>query len=65
MFHVYVSFMFHRSLNCDLLISSFSSCFSDTGTKPPESGIFGFMINISALLGRYTLLGLTQKRNVN
>ncbi|NXW48250.1 DRAM1 protein, partial [Nyctiprogne leucopyga] len=24
---------------------------SDTGTKPPESGIFGFMINISALLG--------------
>ncbi|OXB69327.1 hypothetical protein ASZ78_015727 [Callipepla squamata] len=23
---------------------------SDTGTKPPESGIFGFMINISALL---------------
>ncbi|KAJ7399110.1 hypothetical protein BTVI_118258 [Pitangus sulphuratus] len=23
---------------------------SDTGTKPPESGVFGFMINISALL---------------
>ncbi|KAJ7414811.1 hypothetical protein WISP_81581 [Willisornis vidua] len=23
---------------------------SDTGTKPPESGVFGFMINISAIL---------------
>ncbi|KFP57990.1 DNA damage-regulated autophagy modulator protein 1, partial [Cariama cristata] len=33
----------------------FSSCFSDTGTKPPESGIFGFMINISALLGVVTM----------
>ncbi|XP_009954294.1 PREDICTED: DNA damage-regulated autophagy modulator protein 1, partial [Leptosomus discolor] len=31
------------------------SCFSDTGTKPPESGIFGFMINISALLGVITM----------
>uniref|UniRef100_A0A8C8B741 DNA damage regulated autophagy modulator 1 n=1 Tax=Otus sunia TaxID=257818 RepID=A0A8C8B741_9STRI len=28
---------------------------SDTGTKPPESGIFGFMINISALLGVITM----------
>eukprot|EP00076_Gallus_gallus_P046972 XP_416328.4 DNA damage-regulated autophagy modulator protein 1 isoform X3 [Gallus gallus] len=28
---------------------------SDTGTKPPESGIFGFMINISALLGAITM----------
>ncbi|XP_059582427.1 DNA damage-regulated autophagy modulator protein 1 [Alligator mississippiensis] len=28
---------------------------SDTGTKPPESGIFGFMINISALLGAVTM----------
>ncbi|XP_065536597.1 DNA damage-regulated autophagy modulator protein 1 isoform X4 [Lathamus discolor] len=27
----------------------------DTGTKPPESGIFGFMINISALLGVITM----------
>ncbi|XP_072207692.1 DNA damage-regulated autophagy modulator protein 1 isoform X2 [Excalfactoria chinensis] len=28
---------------------------SDTGTKPPESGVFGFMINISALLGAITM----------
>ncbi|XP_025939742.1 DNA damage-regulated autophagy modulator protein 1 [Apteryx mantelli] len=28
---------------------------SDTGTKPPESGIFGFMINISSLLGVATM----------
>uniref|UniRef100_A0A8C4WR24 DNA damage regulated autophagy modulator 1 n=1 Tax=Gopherus evgoodei TaxID=1825980 RepID=A0A8C4WR24_9SAUR len=28
---------------------------SDTGTKPPESGIFGFMINISAFLGAATM----------
>ncbi|XP_035744860.1 DNA damage-regulated autophagy modulator protein 1 [Egretta garzetta] len=34
---------------------SFSSCLSDTGTEPPESGIFGFMINISALLGVITM----------
>ncbi|NWU95440.1 DRAM1 protein, partial [Upupa epops] len=33
----------------------FSSYFSDTGTKPPESGIFGFMINISALLAGITM----------
>ncbi|KFV61049.1 DNA damage-regulated autophagy modulator protein 1, partial [Dryobates pubescens] len=33
----------------------FSSCFSDTGTKPPESGVFGFMINISALLAVITM----------
>nr|XP_009942625.1 PREDICTED: DNA damage-regulated autophagy modulator protein 1 [Opisthocomus hoazin] len=32
-----------------------ASTFSDTGTKPPESGIFGFMINISALLGVITM----------
>ncbi|XP_057240535.1 DNA damage-regulated autophagy modulator protein 1 [Malurus melanocephalus] len=28
---------------------------SDTGTKPPESGVFGFMINISALLAVITM----------
>ncbi|XP_034984111.1 DNA damage-regulated autophagy modulator protein 1 isoform X1 [Zootoca vivipara] len=28
---------------------------SDTGAKPPESGIFGFMINISAFLGAVTM----------
>ncbi|XP_068047092.1 DNA damage-regulated autophagy modulator protein 1 isoform X3 [Anomalospiza imberbis] len=28
---------------------------SDTGTKPPESGVFGFMINISALLASITM----------
>uniref|UniRef100_A0A8D0DQ51 DNA damage regulated autophagy modulator 1 n=1 Tax=Salvator merianae TaxID=96440 RepID=A0A8D0DQ51_SALMN len=28
---------------------------SDTGAKPPESGIFGFMINISAFLGAITM----------
>lgn len=28
---------------------------SDTGTKPPESGVFGFMINISAFLGATTM----------
>uniref|UniRef100_A0A8D0GST0 DNA damage regulated autophagy modulator 1 n=1 Tax=Sphenodon punctatus TaxID=8508 RepID=A0A8D0GST0_SPHPU len=28
---------------------------SDTGTKPPESGIFGFMINVSAFLGAATM----------
>ncbi|XP_039357877.1 DNA damage-regulated autophagy modulator protein 1 isoform X2 [Mauremys reevesii] len=28
---------------------------SDTGTKPPESGIFGFMINISAFLAAATM----------
>uniref|UniRef100_A0A8C5UJH7 DNA damage regulated autophagy modulator 1 n=1 Tax=Malurus cyaneus samueli TaxID=2593467 RepID=A0A8C5UJH7_9PASS len=27
----------------------------DTGTKPPESGVFGFMINISALLAVITM----------
>ncbi|XP_062839124.1 DNA damage-regulated autophagy modulator protein 1 isoform X2 [Anolis carolinensis] len=28
---------------------------SDTGAKPPESGIFGFMINGSAILGAVTM----------
>ncbi|XP_070612387.1 DNA damage-regulated autophagy modulator protein 1 isoform X1 [Erythrolamprus reginae] len=28
---------------------------SDTGAKPPESGIFGFMINVSAFLGTVTM----------
>ncbi|KAF7240656.1 DNA damage-regulated autophagy modulator protein 1 [Varanus komodoensis] len=35
---------------CFLLI-----CISDTGAKPPESGIFGFMINVSAFLGAATM----------
>ncbi|RLW00289.1 hypothetical protein DV515_00009205 [Chloebia gouldiae] len=37
------------------LLICLSSCFSDTGTKPPESGVFGFMINISALLASITM----------
>uniref|UniRef100_A0A8C3DD99 CWH43-like N-terminal domain-containing protein n=1 Tax=Corvus moneduloides TaxID=1196302 RepID=A0A8C3DD99_CORMO len=39
---------------------------SDTGTKPPESGVFGFMINISALLAAITMYIrylLTEKQN--
>ncbi|XP_053110182.1 DNA damage-regulated autophagy modulator protein 1 isoform X2 [Hemicordylus capensis] len=40
--------------------------FSDTGAKPPESGIFGFMINVSAFLGAatmYTRYLITKKQN--
>lgn len=54
-----VSFMFHRSqltFNLSLFL------LSDTGTKPPESGVFGFMINITALLGMYMVLGLNRMK---
>lgn len=30
----------------------FVLCFSDTGTEPPESCIFGQMLNMCAVLGR-------------
>eukprot|EP00071_Canis_lupus_P025579 XP_022259136.1 DNA damage-regulated autophagy modulator protein 1 isoform X8 [Canis lupus familiaris] len=39
---------------------------SDTGTTPPESGIFGFMINFSAFLGAatmYTRYKIVEKQN--
>ncbi|EPY80066.1 damage-regulated autophagy modulator [Camelus ferus] len=32
-------------------VNPFLPYISDTGTTPPESGIFGFMINFSAFLG--------------
>ncbi|XP_027631526.1 DNA damage-regulated autophagy modulator protein 1 isoform X3 [Tupaia chinensis] len=38
----------------------------DTGTTPPESGIFGFMINFSAFLGAatmYTRYKIVEKQN--
>ena len=42
-------------LNSFLLIWTCLLFLSDTGTTPPESGIFGFMINFSAFLGKYTM----------
>ncbi|XP_075810349.1 DNA damage-regulated autophagy modulator protein 1 [Microtus pennsylvanicus] len=36
-------------------VSPFLPYISDTGTTPPESGIFGFMINFSAFLGAATM----------
>nr|XP_030119054.1 DNA damage-regulated autophagy modulator protein 1 isoform X4 [Taeniopygia guttata] len=36
-------------------VEPFVPYISDTGTKPPESGVFGFMINISALLASITM----------
>uniref|UniRef100_A0A8C5PYB6 DNA damage regulated autophagy modulator 1 n=1 Tax=Leptobrachium leishanense TaxID=445787 RepID=A0A8C5PYB6_9ANUR len=39
---------------------------SDTGTNPPESGVFGFMISVSAMLGAatmYTRFLILQKQN--
>ena len=39
-----------------LIIQVFLLFLSDTGTTPPESGIFGFMINFSAFLGKYTVI---------
>ena len=42
-------------LNSFLLIWTCFLFLSDTGTTPPESGIFGFMINFSAFLGKYTV----------
>lgn len=41
--------------NSFLIIQTFLFV-SDTGTTPPESGIFGFMINFSAFLGKYPIL---------
>ncbi|KGL84983.1 DNA damage-regulated autophagy modulator protein 1, partial [Tinamus guttatus] len=36
-------------------VAPFVPYISDTGTKPPESGIFCFMINISSILGVATM----------
>ncbi|KAG8439445.1 hypothetical protein GDO86_005597 [Hymenochirus boettgeri] len=39
---------------------------SDTGTSPPESGVFGFMISVSAMLGAatmYTRYKILEKQN--
>uniref|UniRef100_F6X8T7 CWH43-like N-terminal domain-containing protein n=1 Tax=Monodelphis domestica TaxID=13616 RepID=F6X8T7_MONDO len=36
-------------------VNSFLPYISDTGTVPPESGIFGFMFNFSACLGAATI----------
>ncbi|KAM4748813.1 DNA damage-regulated autophagy modulator protein 1 [Rhinophrynus dorsalis] len=39
---------------------------SDTGTNPPESGVFGFMISVSAMLGAatmYTRYKIVEKQN--
>ncbi|XP_012814426.1 DNA damage-regulated autophagy modulator protein 1 isoform X1 [Xenopus tropicalis] len=39
---------------------------SDTGTSPPESGVFGFMISLSAMLGAatmYTRYKILEKQN--
>ncbi|XP_016078639.1 PREDICTED: DNA damage-regulated autophagy modulator protein 1 [Miniopterus natalensis] len=43
-----------------------SNTLNDTGTTPPESGIFGFMINFSAFLGAatmYTRYKIVEKQN--
>ncbi|CAO2581335.1 DNA damage-regulated autophagy modulator protein 1 [Lemmus lemmus] len=45
-------------------VSPFLPYISDTGTTPPESGIFGFMINFSAFLGKYTII-LNEKFTVS
>ncbi|XP_035113157.1 DNA damage-regulated autophagy modulator protein 1 isoform X2 [Callithrix jacchus] len=47
-------------------VSPFLPYISDTGTKPPESGIFGFMINFSAFLAAatmYTRYNIVEKQN--
>nr|XP_060150250.1 DNA damage-regulated autophagy modulator protein 1-like [Globicephala melas] len=47
-------------------VSPFLPYISDTGTTPPESGIFGFMINFSAFLGAatmYTRYKIVEKQN--
>ncbi|XP_049639149.1 DNA damage-regulated autophagy modulator protein 1 [Suncus etruscus] len=47
-------------------VNPFLPYISDTGTKPPESGIFGFMINFSAFLGAatmYTRYKIVEKQN--
>ncbi|GAB1295469.1 DNA damage-regulated autophagy modulator protein 1 [Apodemus speciosus] len=50
-------------------VNPFLPYISDTGTTPPESGIFGFMINFSAFLGflcaatMYTRYKIVEKQN--
>ncbi|KAK2506992.1 hypothetical protein MC885_005176 [Smutsia gigantea] len=47
-------------------VNPFLPYISDTGTTPPESGIFGFMINFSAFLGAatmYTRYKIIEKQN--
>ncbi|XP_028934775.1 DNA damage-regulated autophagy modulator protein 1 isoform X1 [Ornithorhynchus anatinus] len=50
-------------------VNPFLPYISDTGTTPPESGIFGFMINISAFLGKqsaatmYTRFKIVKKQS--
>ncbi|TKC48511.1 hypothetical protein EI555_003112 [Monodon monoceros] len=47
-------------------VNPFLPYISDTGTTPPESGIFGFMINFSAFLGAatmYTRYKAVEKQN--
>ncbi|XP_032349386.1 DNA damage-regulated autophagy modulator protein 1 isoform X2 [Camelus dromedarius] len=47
-------------------VNPFLPYISDTGTTPPESGIFGFMINFSAFLGAatmYTRYKIVEKQN--
>uniref|UniRef100_A0A8C5LK66 DNA-damage regulated autophagy modulator 1 n=1 Tax=Jaculus jaculus TaxID=51337 RepID=A0A8C5LK66_JACJA len=47
-------------------VNPFFPYISDTGTTPPESGIFGFMINFSAFLGAatmYTRYKIVEKQN--
>ncbi|OCT88743.1 hypothetical protein XELAEV_18017373mg [Xenopus laevis] len=41
---------------------------SDTGTSPPESGVFGFMISVSAMLGAatmYTRYMILERQNLS
>lgn len=45
-------------------VSPFLPYISDTGTTPPESGIFGFMINFSAFLGKCTII-INEKSTVS
>uniref|UniRef100_A0A8D1UI77 CWH43-like N-terminal domain-containing protein n=1 Tax=Sus scrofa TaxID=9823 RepID=A0A8D1UI77_PIG len=44
-------------------VNPFLPYISDTGTTPPESGIFGFMINFSAFLGKYKIICIFQTEN--
>ncbi|XP_053321103.1 DNA damage-regulated autophagy modulator protein 1 isoform X2 [Spea bombifrons] len=36
-------------------VAAFVPYISDTGTNPPESGVFGFMISVTAMLGAATM----------
>ncbi|KAM4675649.1 DNA damage-regulated autophagy modulator protein 1 [Discoglossus pictus] len=47
-------------------VDPFVPYISDTGAKPPESGVFGFMLSVSAMLGAstmYTRYKLLEKQN--